>query len=163
MELNNKPKGYKPFSIGNYKKYSPLEKFIAEKISIENHKILKNPDKYGIDLIIINNEKICGGLEIESHGKYWIDAFPFDTVHFLGRKKKYIGNNNFYLLCSQENKNAVIINFLKLTDNFIVENNNVSCEKELFYDIPKEECLFGWNKIIMYLNNYFNKKLDYWM
>lgn len=148
------PEEYKPFSPGNYEKYSPLEKQTIEKINLNNYSIMKNPDKYGIDLLITYKDKIIAGLEVESHAKYWENEFPFKTVHFLGRKKKYKENNNFYIMISAECKNCVLLPFNELLDEYLVIQNNESCKNEPIYDIPKEKCIFGWNEVNKYLNKY---------
>ena len=89
---SNKPTGYKPFSQENYNKYEHCETMLLEKIVIPHHRLKRNPDRHGIDVLVIRNKdgRKVGGLEAESHAKYWAEQFPFNTVHFLGRKTKYI-------------------------------------------------------------------------
>ena len=56
MERGMKPKKYKPYKdkLGN--KYIPLESLVINKITINNHILIHNDNKYGIDLLIKDNE-----------------------------------------------------------------------------------------------------------
>ena len=158
-----KPDGYKPFEKSNYDKYSNLEEMVMSKIIIEHCSIEKNPNQYGIDLLIKNKDKTVGGIEVESHGKYWTDIFPFDTVHFLGRKTKFKDMDNYYLMTSAGFKNCVMINFNQLKDEYKTIQDNESCNNEPIYAIPKDQCIFGWDKVMIFLNNKFNNKAEGWM
>jgi hypothetical protein len=151
-----KPEGYKPFSEGNYDKYSPLEEQVKSYLYIYGMDIVSNPDKYDIDLLIVDDGDIIGGIEVESHAKYWDDEFPFDTVHFLGRKLKYTQAGSFYLMVSAELKNAVIIHFPDLYSYDMIEKDNESCDNEPFIEIPKDDCVFGWHNINLYLNRFYS-------
>jgi hypothetical protein len=163
QDRNWLPKNYKPFSKDNFDKYKHLEKVVIDKIKIDNCILEKNSDEYGIDLVIINNNKIVGGLEVESHAKYWTYSFPFNTVHCLGRKKKYTADKNFYLLLSAEARNCILVSFDKMQDKYLLNQTNCSCKDEPIYDIPNNECIFGWNEINIFLNELFNKKVDSWL
>ena len=158
--MDEKPTGYKPFDTDAYLQFSPLERIVRTKILIPNHQLIKNPEPYGIDLLVVNAEGIQGGIEVESHEKYWTKEFPFDTVHFLGRKQKYTGENNFYLMCSKNNANAVVINFLRLTDDLRIINDNENCIEEPMYDVPRDQCVFGWTAIAEHLDSHFNRNKE---
>jgi len=151
------PKGYKPFSKKLYDMYNYLENIVIEKINIKNHSLTKNKDRYGIDIVIKKEENVVGGIEVESHGKYWKSIiFPFNTVHFLGRKKKFIGDNNYYLMLNESCTNCVVIPTKKLNDEFLTLQNNEKCNNEYIYDVPKNKCIFGWDNINLFLNNEIN-------
>ena len=155
---NWKNKEYKTFSQDKYIKFNIIEDIVKNKIDIDNYEITKNPDKYGIDLLIKRNNVIIGGIEVESHSKYWVFDFPFETVHFLGRKTKFIGKNNFYLMTSKNNLNCVLINFNQLCTDYLKTMDNSDCENEPIYKIPANQCIFGWDEANSYLNTIFNEK-----
>jgi hypothetical protein len=160
----NKSINYKEFSSELYNVFSPLEEKVINKIKIENCSIEKNLNQYGIDLIIVKNGYVMGGIEVESHEKYWKNNFPFNTVHFLARKEKYKGYNNFYLMVSKGCCNALMINFMKLKDDYKIIQDNVLCYEEILYDVPVEKCIVGWDGINQHLSYVCNKdnQLDSW-
>ena len=154
-----KPIHYKPYSEYSHSKYKWLETLIIQRLCIRNHHLQSNSDKFGIDVLVLDNKgAVVGGLEIESHGKYWRSyPFPYDTVHFLGRKAKYINENNFYILTNV--KNAVMIKMDKLLNYKPSNMTNTSVVEEPIYDVPIEECVEGWGNINIALNAYFNKEV----
>lgn len=150
---------HKKYSAENHEKYKIFESFLMDNISIEEHTLAKNPDVHGIDVLVLNAENTpVGGLEAESHGKYWsTDEFPFDTVHFLHRKNKYIDVNNFYIMMNRDASTALMLPFTKLKKYKPCTRNTSLCRDELMFDIPTYECIWGWEEINKYLNKYFSK------
>jgi hypothetical protein len=155
-----KPEGYKPFSRSTYNKYKIYEELLIDNINIDNHSLINNPDEHGIDVLVLDEDnKILGGLEAESHGKYWIDKkFPFRTCHFLYRKKKYIAEGNFYIMMNRKATNGLMIPFVNLPRHKLKIMTNNSVRNEKFFDVPIKECIVGWKKINIELNHYFNLK-----
>jgi len=144
---------YKTFDIDKYNQYNPKEDLVIKKLDLKNIKIELNFNKKGVDRYLIKDGTIVGSLEIESHEKYWDDIFPFKTVHFLGRKKKFKNKNCFYLLFSKNLNNCLIINTIKLKDDYLINQDNAECKNEKIYDIPIDMCVFGWDKTKNYLEN----------
>jgi hypothetical protein len=156
-----KPTGYKPFSEKAYWKFSIFEQILKDNVEISNHEIVRNPDRYGIDLLVLNEDgMVVGGLEAESHGKYWGDkGFPFKTCHFLYRKKKYIEPHHFYVMINRSGKEALMMPFWELENHNTKIINNAACRGEKFYDVPIRSCIMGWDDINDYLEKYFNGDL----
>ena len=78
--------------LTSYKDYKWVEKLVLKKLNnFSKHKLVLNPDKYGIDILVTLNKKIVGGIECEWKGiNGWSeDFFPFKTVHFLMRKRHF--------------------------------------------------------------------------
>jgi hypothetical protein len=139
----------KPFEKELYDKYNDdVLKSIIKNIEIPDHYIVKNKKQYEIDLLIVNKwNMICGYIEGESHAKYWKDKFIFNTVHFLGRKTKYITEKGYYILTSMNNIDAVMIPFNILSLFSPISMRNIYSNSEHIYDIPNENCVFGWKNI----------------
>jgi hypothetical protein len=157
-----RPKGYKPFSESSYEKFAPIEYDVMRKLQIHNCKVDKNVDKYGIDLIVYKQYDdifiAIGGIEVESHSKYWGGyTFPFFSVHFLVRKKKYAGPNNFYLMTAADLKNVCLCPFDTVTEAEIIYVDSKYVTEEPIYDVPVELCIWGWKQVNSYLSEFFNK------
>jgi len=150
---------HKRFSQTSFEKFKKYEVALLKNISIENHTLQKNDDPFGIDILIYNGTgKPVGGLEAECHSKYWTDEdFPFRTVHFLFRKKKYINRDHFYIMMNKGATNALLLPFSKLKKYKPREISNSVVKRELMYDIPIFECVWGWKAINKYLNKHFRK------
>jgi hypothetical protein len=149
--------GYKPFSQDNYDKSKWVEEIIFDKIKLANYNMVKNDNKFGIDILIIDDNQIVGGIEAEQHSKYWKEYFPFKTVHFLGRKKKYSSHNNYYVMVNSDGTKAVMIPFRDLTKYNTTLMNNSSCDNEPIYDIPCKNCIWGWDIITKFIENDLSK------
>jgi hypothetical protein len=150
----------KPFSQDLFNKFNEIVlNHIIVNLKFNNYFLEYNPDKYGIDLVILNLEsKVCGYIEGEYHGKYWNGLnFPFKTAHFLGRKNKYNGNNSYYIMTNNDGKSAIMIPFNNLIKFKQIPINNIYMNKEMMYDVPLKECILGWDKIIKYIEKDLNK------
>lgn len=156
---------FKPFDEDLYSLYSPAEKIVCEHLYIHKHKVVKNTDKYGIDLTVKNQlQAIVGGIEVEWHGKYWKDKFPFDTVHFLYRKKKYGLKNCFYIMTNESGDSALMIGFDELLEHQTKEFDNVLMRNEMMWDVPLDHCIIGYRDINYCLNSHFTpQKLSSFM
>lgn len=58
---------------------------------------IENPDKYGIDILVLNSKNlVVSGIEVEVRFKNWDrdTGFPFSTVNCLMRKDHYWGENS---------------------------------------------------------------------
>jgi hypothetical protein len=138
--------------------FSPLEQVLLEKIQIREHQLERNPNPYDIDVLVLKPDgNVVGGLECESHAKHWTgEEFPFQTVHFLHRKHKYIDQSNFYIMLNRGATTACMLPFRKLKQ-FKVKRIDTSVWKgDIFYDVPVRECIWGWRKINKELNKHFN-------
>lgn len=152
---------FKPFSKENYDKYSPLENVLIERIKIKGCNLIRNPIETDIDILVCNkDENVIGALECESHAKHWnYGSLPFRTCHFLFRKEKYMGENNFYIMLSAGARNALMIRFPELKKYEVKKIDNESMEKEPMWDVPVEKCIHGWKNINKHLNEWFERKI----
>lgn len=152
-----KPKHRKPFSPRSYRENKWVEDLIEKKVEIAGYRLMHNPDKHGIDLLIVNRHgKAIGGIEAEWHGRYWKKNFPFETVHFLGRKIKYIKPHYFYMMVNNDGSEALMIPLTDLPKYEIKKMDNRLCDEEGIFDVPNEKCIWGWKDINNYLDYYFN-------
>jgi len=154
-----KPVGYKPFDPVSYEKNRWVEDFLLTKINIPDFVIQKNSDKHGIDINVWKDGKMIGGIEAEWHGRHWKDKFLFETVHCLGRKFKYAQPHCFYVMVNEDGSQVLMIPFDIVIASKMISLNNAYCDKEVYFDVPVEKCVWGWTRINEYLSNYFHQMM----
>lgn len=153
-----KPVGYKPFDRESYKVNQPLELLVAAKLRIKGCQIVKNPDKFGIDLLIRKNGETVGGIEVEAYKRWSTRKWYGGVVHFLGRKAKYALPNCFYIIVGH--KGVLMCEFVNIVSCKTVRVNTPVCDNEPMFAVPKVYCIFGWKRINNYLNGYVNGLKD---
>jgi len=141
----------KPFNKKLYDDTAWVVDTIIDKIKLEGFTCVKNSYFYDIDILIMKEKRVIGKIEGELHGKYWDTEFIFPSVHFLGRKTKYIGEKSYYLMVNKDGSQCVMMPFQKLGNYKLVTIDNVACKNELMYDVPKADCIWGWDNINKYI------------
>jgi len=116
----------------------------------KGHKILPETfdEDYGVDINTeFENQKYY--FEVEMKDKYNfvdIDTFPFDTVSFLGRKKKWENQRFFYCIISTITKAAIFSHSSLIYRKKYKINLTINTERrkgnDTFYRIPKKNCSF---------------------
>lgn len=149
----SRPDGYKIFDKKLYNGHKGLEDYVVRVLStslqVGGLELYKNPDPYGIDILVGNGKEPVGSIEVEWHGRYWRRRdFPFRTVHFLGRKKKYMTEGAFYLMTNNDGTDAVMIGFGELQHHGTRIMDNELCINEPIWDVPNDRCVWGWRGII---------------
>ena len=156
----DKAVGYKPYDKDLHREVAWTENRLQKQIQINGCSIIRNPDKYGIDFYVMKDNVILGGIEVELHGKYWKETFPFQTVHFLGRKAKCIEKHCFYIMVNEDYSDALMIPFTQLEKFKTDKIETTYTTKEPIFDIPLECCTWGWLNIIAELNLYFKNEIN---
>ena len=127
------------FAINRIQKYLSKKNFIIEE---------KKQENFDIDIVAYRNG-LKYRIEAEVKNTFFtdLDSFPFNTVSFLGRKKKYSNEGLFYyfLLCKKNNS------FLYCTSDIIYQEKYKEIKgvntmhrfgTDVFYRVPKEKCFF---------------------
>jgi len=109
-------------------------------------KIIDEED-YGIDLEALDHEGKSHFFEAEVKGNYpWTDkeSFPFDTVSFLGRKKKWEGKGFYYVLVCAETQALCIAHSSDIFKEDFREVRRIRTSHrnglDAFYRVPKDLC-----------------------
>lgn len=112
--------------------------WVAEIIDEEN---------YSVDLEVVDHDGKTQYFEAEVKGNYpWTDkeSFKFNTVSFLGRKKKWEGMGFYYVLVCAETQALCIAHSSEIFKEEYreVRKINTSHRKGLdaFYRVPKDKC-----------------------
>jgi len=127
------------FAINKIQKYLLKNNFIIEE---------KDQEDFDID-IIAHKDGLKYRIEAEVKNTFFTDSdsYPFNTVSFLGRKKKYSNEGLFYyfLLCKKNNS------FLYCTSDIIYQEKYKEIKEvntvhrfgtDVFYRVPKQLCNF---------------------
>ena len=88
--------------------------------------------------------------ELETKSKYpftTMDTFPFDSVSFLGRKKRLHLKNKFhYIIICRETEWAVTCESQDIFKEEYLESLNINTPnrkgKDQMYRVPKAKCIF---------------------
>jgi hypothetical protein len=75
-----------------------------------------------------------------------MDTFPFPTVSFLARKKKWKDIGFWYIIVCKETNYALVANSNDIFKDEYLETLNINTEerqgKDYFYRVPKNKCKF---------------------
>lgn len=104
-------------------------------------------EDYGIDLEVIDHNGRSQFFEAEVKGNYpWTDkdSFKFDTVSFLGRKKKWEGKGFYYVLVCAETQALCIAHSSEIFKEEYREVRRIKTGHrnglDAFYRVPKDIC-----------------------
>jgi hypothetical protein len=134
------------FNPSEYLEYDIVKNLIIEHLECKGYVAYINPDKYGIDLLARKNGHLFYfEIEVKNWSFTGQHDFPFETVHFTNRKKKF-GNDFHYIIINKENTYALIADSRQIfrPENLIIKqvNRNGLNADEQFYSLPKDKVRF---------------------
>lgn len=136
----------RPFKPELYKKCDKIGKQAIIDFFNENlpgcEVIVEPYGKFGVDLKIIKKDKTFIYAECEIRTIWKEGKFPYRTIHVPYRKDKFKSKNTYFITIRGD---LGACYFSQLNDNTsIVEirNTEVEGDKEPFYDVPVENCLY---------------------
>jgi len=123
-------------------------KLISEMLAYRGYVVEDKPEDFGID-IVATREGVTEFFEVEvKHNHPWNhrDDFKFDTVSFLGRKKKWEEDNFWYCIICAETEAIIVCRSSSIYKEEYAEIRNVNTSHrsgtDKFYRVPKEKCFF---------------------
>ena len=103
--------------------------------------VLPNPDRYGVDLLVLKDGKNVGVIEVEV--RQWSPNCPFPTIHVPERKTKFFNGNSLFFALTKNMENAYWIESKEILKHPLKEVRNVKVTSgELFFDVPTTEFNF---------------------
>lgn len=118
------------------------------------HVIVSHVEDYGID-ITTEKDAMLWFFEAEMKiGRPWttMDDFPFDTVSFLGRKKKWA--DYYYFIICRETGAALFCHCEDIYKDEYKQVININSPgrkgKDVFFRVPKEKCIFVESNIFLH-------------
>tara|TARA_R110000822_G_scaffold172760_2_gene312378 strand:+ start:686 stop:1141 length:456 start_codon:yes stop_codon:yes gene_type:complete len=118
-------------------------------IKNSGHDLFSVVENYDHDIITMK-DGVKFFFELETKSKYpftTMDTFPFDSVSFLGRKKRLHLKNKFhYIIICRETEWAVTCESQNIFKEEYSESLNINTPnrkgKDQMYRVPKEKCIF---------------------
>lgn len=96
-----------------------------------------NPDKYGVDLLVLKDDKLIGTIEVEV--RQWHPC-PYSTIHVPERKRKFFSENSLFFALTKTMTHAYWIQMKDIDQYPVKEISNYKVrEGELFFDIPTDK------------------------
>jgi hypothetical protein len=132
----------KPFEQDLHDKYdAPAKEAVAKYMTGLGCEVMPNPDKYGVDLLVIRNGKEIGVVEVEV--RQWSPNCPFPTIHVPERKTKFFNGNSLFFALTKDMQSAYWIESKDILKHPLKEVRNVKVTSgELFFDVPTTEFNF---------------------
>tara|TARA_R110000822_G_C14988195_1_gene459351 strand:- start:95 stop:547 length:453 start_codon:yes stop_codon:yes gene_type:complete len=138
------------FSQGSYDHSDKYAKDLFIKfIKRKGHKIINSEENYDHD-VITNKDNITYYFELETKSNYPFtikETFPFNSVSFLGRKKRlHIKNKFHYIIICRETEWAITCNSENIYKDKYIENLKINTDnrkgQDQMFRVPKEKCIF---------------------
>lgn len=102
-----------------------------------------NPDDYGIDLLARYNE-MDYGFEVEVKHNWRGFEFPFQTIHYSARKRKFVlpDIKTFFVTLNHERTRMIIVHAHHFMAGKLVNKDTIYTTSELFVEIPISKVIF---------------------
>lgn len=138
----------KLFDRDLYEKYDALAKDkILSLIDKRVYKVVENPKKRGVDLLVYSrkDDKHLFNIETEVKRVWKTKTFEYDSVQFPERKKKFakLEVPTLFVMFSEDTKNYLVVKDKDLLKSPCIEVPNRYCYKgEYFYQVPLKKVSF---------------------
>ena len=132
----------KVFEQDLHDKYdAPAKAAVADYLTKMGWEVLPNPDRYGVDLLVLKDGKNIGVVEVEV--RQWSPSCPFSTIHVPERKTKFFNGNSLFFALTKDMGHAYWIESKDILKYPLKEVRNVKVTSgELFFDVPTSEFNF---------------------
>ena len=121
-----------------------INKFLIDK----GYTIVEKVEDYGIDIEATKDGKThMFEAEVKTGRSFTTrDSFPFPTVSFLARKKKWKDIGFWYIIVCKETNYALVANSNDIFKDEYLETLIINTEErkgvDNFYRVPKDKCKF---------------------
>jgi hypothetical protein len=130
----------KPFDPDLYQADDNAKYVVIEWLEANDFEAWVNPDQYGIDVLAVK-DWLDYGFEVEVKHNWKGDDFPFDTVHFSARKRKFIAPNHFFTMLNDDRSLVLVVDGLTLAESSVVSKETKYTSGEQFIAVPVSRCL----------------------
>lgn len=134
---------YKPFSPSLYKKDDSAKELVIKWLKAQDIDAWVNPDQYGIDVLSKDEYGVEHCWEVEVKHNWKGPEFPFPSVHFSGRKKKFVKDPDSvsFTMLNHERTHVLIVKGQQLAKAELVTKDTIYTRDEKFIEIPIENCV----------------------
>lgn len=130
----------KPFEQELHDLYdAPAKQAVADYLERTcNITVQPNPDQYGVDLLLLKDNRLLGTAEVEV--RQWSPDCPYPTIHVPERKTKFFSERALFFALTKDMQSAYWIETKKISKHPIKEISNYKVPRgEMFYDVPTSE------------------------
>jgi hypothetical protein len=133
----------KPFSPTLYAINDDAKLLVIDYLQANGFLAKVNPDDYGIDLLakhLETNNKYQFEVEVKHNWKG--DRFQYPTLHFPGRKQKFIKDSPYtvFFILNHERTHAYWVDGTTLSTCPIVTKNTIYTKNEQFIEVSIDKC-----------------------
>ena len=131
----------KPFDLELYSQDDKAKLLVIDWMKSYGIETYVNPDQYGIDLLG-TGPKGKYQIEVEVKHNWSGPTFPFDTVHFAGRKQKFVVNHERckFVMLNHDLTHALMVDGTILAAAKIVNKRTIYTASENFIEVPISSC-----------------------
>lgn len=100
-----------------------------------------NPDQYGIDVLADGKGRQLA-FEVEVKHNWKGERFPFPTLHYSARKRKFLDNEREvrFITLNNDRTHALIATNTQLAKARTVAKNTIYTQNELFIEVWVSQC-----------------------
>lgn len=131
----------KPFDLDLYTQDDRAKLLVIDWLKKFNIEAQVNPDQYGIDLLA-SGPKGSYEIEVEVKHNWQGPQFPFGTVHFAGRKEKFIkgSERNLFIMLNDGLTHCLVVDGKALAKGKRIHKRTVYTEGEQFIEVSIDAC-----------------------
>jgi hypothetical protein len=133
----------KPFDSELYKDDDSAKYDVLNWLESMGHIICVNPDEYGIDLLGVWGDEFTAW-EVEVKHNWRGDVFPFDSVHYSVRKRKFVQPDvhTYFVTVNHERTMLLCIKGEDFMDGKLVQKSTIYTQDEWFVEVPIRKGIF---------------------
>ena len=133
----------KVFSQEHYDQDDSAKYQIIEWLEGKGHKAWVNPDQFGIDILATRWGRQFA-FEVEVKHNWRGDVFPFDSVHYSVRKRKFVQPDvhTYFVTVNHERTMLLCIKGEDFMDGKLVQKSTIYTQDEWFVEVPIRKGIF---------------------
>ena len=138
------PLNSKPFSTALYNRDDDAKELVIKWLKSKNFDAWVNPDQYGIDVLSKDDAGVEHAWEVEVKHNWKGELFPFSSVHFSGRKKKFLKTPDkvSFVMLNHERTHALVVDGQDLAEADLVKKDTIYTSNESFIEVLTKNCSF---------------------
>lgn len=132
----------KPFSQELYDNDDKAKHLIIDFLESNGWDAWVNPDQYGIDLLALDPNGIEYQIEVEVKHNWTGDRFPYKTLHYSERKRKFIGGDRMtlFVTINHDRTHALVASEWHLSEAPTIVKNTSYTTLEKFLEVQADAC-----------------------
>jgi hypothetical protein len=131
----------KPFSKEQYDKDDVAKYQVVKWLRDSGYDAQVNPARYGIDVLAEKNG-VPLMIEVEVKHNWKGETFQYSTLHYSGRKKKFLDNpeRTFFMTLNHERTHAFLVSGVNLVAAPTIVKDTIYTRGEEFIEVEIEHC-----------------------